>query len=198
MKMLFEDEKFKKSILKLRAEKVLDQLEGSLQEAWPGVPGVRALNSPQAWAESALKLKQTLMLNREEYRVHFCKAGSLFDPTWMQAEDVDGFSIAETQAQTMRLATCLFPARPPKVLPSSLAQRSVPPPGELYQSLCIHPLSTPKVLFFSSSTDARSYWATCAWHPECSNSPLCILLRPSTLHRRSLSTPRLTGGFFWS
>lgn len=90
--------------------------------------------------------------------------------------------------QTFRSA--LIPL--PKVLFSPSARRSVPPPGDLSRTLPIHPLSTPKVLFSSSNTDSRSSWATCAWHPECSNSPLCVVLRPSTFHRRSLGTPWLT------
>jgi hypothetical protein len=110
MKLLFENEKFKKSLLRRRAEKLLAGLESSLDQAWPGAPGFLALNSPQDWAESAVKLKQTLMISAAEFRIHYCMPGSSFNTTLMQAEDVDGFPVADTDAQGKVVVICLFPA----------------------------------------------------------------------------------------
>jgi hypothetical protein len=110
MKLLFEDEHFRGSQLKPRAERLLDLLELSLKKAWPHAPEFRELNDPEEWAEAAVKLKQTLMISPGEYRIHYCMPGSLFDPAWMQAEDVEGFPLTDTQARTKKVIICLFPA----------------------------------------------------------------------------------------
>lgn len=50
------------------------------------------------------------MISHNEYRIHYCRPGSLFDSSWMRAEDIDGFSLTDAEAQTMRVGVCLFPA----------------------------------------------------------------------------------------
>jgi hypothetical protein len=59
MKRLFEDPSFHESVVKNRATRLLADLELAMKEAWPDAPGFGACNSPQYWAEAALKLKQT-------------------------------------------------------------------------------------------------------------------------------------------
>jgi hypothetical protein len=110
MKLLFEDESFQEMHLKDRASKLLASLEVSIKEAWPDALGFTKLHDPQTWAETAIKFKQTLMIDANDYRIHYCRPGTPFDSTWMQAEDTDGFRVADDKAQTKKVATCLFPA----------------------------------------------------------------------------------------
>jgi hypothetical protein len=61
------------------------------------------------------------MINSNEYRIHYCMPSTTFDPTWMRAEDVEGLSLKDHEAQTKKVATCLFPA---------LSQHDAAPFGE--------------------------------------------------------------------
>jgi hypothetical protein len=61
MKMMFEDEKFKDSVSKKRAYKLLADLELALKVMWPDAPGFREVRLTEDFAETAVKLKQTRM-----------------------------------------------------------------------------------------------------------------------------------------
>ncbi|KAH4308205.1 hypothetical protein HBH70_050320 [Parastagonospora nodorum] len=110
MKLLFEDKNFKSSLLQLRAERILADLEASLKYACPIAPGFKKLNTPQEWAETAVELKQTLMLNAHEFRIHNCMPGTQFNPTWMQAMNYERFPIPDEDAMGRNIAVGLFPA----------------------------------------------------------------------------------------
>jgi hypothetical protein len=110
MKLLFEDKNFKSSSLHLRAERMLADLEASLKYACPMAPGFKKLSTPQEWAETAVELKETLMLNAHEFRIHNCMPGTQFDPTWMQAVNYDRFPISDEEAMGKKIAVGLFPA----------------------------------------------------------------------------------------
>jgi hypothetical protein len=50
------------------------------------------------------------MINVNEYRIHYCMPGTPFDPTWMQAEHPEGYPLRDNEAETKKVAACLFPA----------------------------------------------------------------------------------------
>ena len=108
MKLLFEDERFHNTEMKIGAQNLLNRLALSLKQAWPDAPGFAPLNDPQDWAEKGIKLKQALMISPRDYRIHYCMPGSPYDPAWMEAEDAEGFPVVD--AQSRRVVTCLFPA----------------------------------------------------------------------------------------
>ncbi|KAH7396895.1 hypothetical protein DE146DRAFT_756583 [Phaeosphaeria sp. MPI-PUGE-AT-0046c] len=110
MKALFDDEHFQNSQLKDRAYKLATSVEWALKKTWPGAPGFDESGSPQRWAKEALQFKQALMIDRDEYRIHYCMPGARFDPSWMQAEDNEGFPVQDAKAEGQKVATCLFPA----------------------------------------------------------------------------------------
>jgi hypothetical protein len=82
----------------------------ALEKAWLDATGFSGLNDPREWSENAVKLKMAPMVSRNEYRIHYCKPGSLFDTSWMRAEDIDGFSLTDAEAQTKRVGVRLFAA----------------------------------------------------------------------------------------
>jgi hypothetical protein len=110
MKRLFEDKKFQSSEFKTRVEQLLCCLDFTFQKACPNAPGLYGMNNPQSWAENAVKLKETLMIARNDYRIHHCIPGSPFDSIWMKAEDVGGFELSDRDVQGKVVTTCLFPA----------------------------------------------------------------------------------------
>ncbi|OAL06416.1 hypothetical protein IQ06DRAFT_323380 [Phaeosphaeriaceae sp. SRC1lsM3a] len=110
MKALFEDKNFQNSQLKSRAYKLATSMKLALKHTWPGAPGFDENSSPQRWAEEALQFKQALMIDRDEYRIHYCMPGTLFDPSWMKAEDNEGFPVQVAEAEGKQVVTCLFPA----------------------------------------------------------------------------------------
>jgi hypothetical protein len=50
------------------------------------------------------------MISSKNYRIHYCIPDSPFDPSWMQAEDREGFSLTVTDAKDKLVSACLFPA----------------------------------------------------------------------------------------
>lgn len=81
-----------------------------LTKALPAAPGFDCLNDTEGWLHGALKLRQTLEISPLEYKVHFCMPSTGFDPTWMQAEDAEGFPVSDEAARNKKVVTCLFPA----------------------------------------------------------------------------------------
>ena len=108
MKLLFADEKFEDSEMKNRAQRLLEHVQFTIQKAWPDAQGFLRLSDPTGWAQAAVKLKQTLLMSPNDYRIHYCRPGSRFDPAWMVAEDAEGDAVPD--AQSKRVATCFFPA----------------------------------------------------------------------------------------
>ena len=89
---------------------LLQNLNKALDIAWPAVPGFQKLNDPKGWLKSAVKLRQTLMISPREYRIRYVFPGTLFDQTWMKAEDGEGFPVADRDAEGVPIVICLFPA----------------------------------------------------------------------------------------
>ena len=65
---------------------------------------------PNKMAAEALKYKVALMLSPEDYRIHYCPAGSHFDPAWMQACNDRNEPVGTSKAAGKPVALCLFPA----------------------------------------------------------------------------------------
>jgi hypothetical protein len=84
----------------------MELLKDALKMTWPDVTGTIDEDS----VTRAVQLKQTLMIAPSDYRIHYCRPGSAFDPAWMAAEVADGFPVRDDDAQSMRVAICLFPA----------------------------------------------------------------------------------------
>lgn len=61
--------------------------------------GFSSLSDPREWSQNAVKLKMALMISPNEYRIHYCKPGTLFDLSWMRVEDIDGISLTDAEAQ---------------------------------------------------------------------------------------------------
>jgi hypothetical protein len=57
-----------------------------------------------------LELKQALMVSSYEYRIRFIPPESLFDSTWMEAEDKDGQHIEPAHCFGKKILVCVFPA----------------------------------------------------------------------------------------
>lgn len=82
-------------------------MEDALKKACPDALGFLGLNDPLEWSENAVKLKQTLMISPKDYRIHYCIPDSPFDPSWMQAKDIEGFSLRDTDAKDKLVSACL-------------------------------------------------------------------------------------------
>jgi hypothetical protein len=50
------------------------------------------------------------MISPKDYRVHFPFPGTPFDPIWINADEFDGFPLADDKAASREVACCLFPA----------------------------------------------------------------------------------------
>ncbi|KAF2025870.1 hypothetical protein EK21DRAFT_92905 [Setomelanomma holmii] len=109
MKLMFEEERFQEETKK-RAENLTAKLETAIKAAWPEATGLFEDRDPRRWAEGAVELKQTLMISRNDFRVHHSRPGTTFDPAWMQAQDGEGFPVTDGKAEGRRMVTCLFPA----------------------------------------------------------------------------------------
>lgn len=71
---------------------------------------VDKIGKPKQWSEDAIQLKQSLMISPKDYGIHFCKPSTLFDASWMQAEDFDSCRVSDEHAEGKKILTCLFPA----------------------------------------------------------------------------------------
>lgn len=108
--MRFENEAFQRTHARDRAIGLLDSLEYAIERTWPAAHGFKDCNITKDWASAAVELKQTLMIAPSDYRIHYCRPGSLFDPAWMVAENAEGFPVRAEATQSMRVAVCLSPA----------------------------------------------------------------------------------------
>jgi hypothetical protein len=109
LKLMFADEDFEKSTVRIQAERLAVKAKRTLAQACSSAPGFHE-RDPLDWAKAALKLKQILMISPKDYRVHFPFPGTDFDPTWMKAEEFDGFALDDQKASEKKVACCLFPA----------------------------------------------------------------------------------------
>lgn len=148
MKSLFEDEDFQKSKLKKRAYKLLTSLDMTLKKTFPAAPGLAQLACSDNWAESAVKLKQKLMIDADEYRVHSCRPGTKFDPTWMQAEDIYACTVRDDRAEGKTVAACLFPA---------LSRHEVPPAPKCTTLNDLNSLLVANKQFFPSFKEKQAF-----------------------------------------
>lgn len=144
MKLLFESKNFKSSLLQLRVERIVTDMEAYLKYACPVASGFKILNIPQDWAEMAVELKETLLLNTHEFRVHHCMPGTQFDPTCMQAETHERFPISDEKAMGRKIAICLFPA---------LTAHDAPPFGD---NATLNDVLAMNKTFFPSLKEKRS------------------------------------------
>jgi hypothetical protein len=99
-----------KMLFKTKVDKLIHHVDYTFKATGPGLPGLFGSNHPQKWAENAVTLKQTLMIAPNDCRIHHCKPGVQFYPTWMAAEDSLGIPVTDDKAQDKVVATCLFPA----------------------------------------------------------------------------------------
>jgi hypothetical protein len=109
-KLLFEDENFQSNLFKTKVGKFLRHMDFSIKETCSEASDLYGLNHPQTWAENANKLKQLLVIAKNDYRIHHCMPGSPFNPEWMKAENVDGFAVKEKDTLGKVVAICLFSA----------------------------------------------------------------------------------------
>jgi hypothetical protein len=111
LKLLFENEDFKKSSMRTRAEKLIEIINKTFKCAWSSAPGVNKNGgSPEDWAHKSLKIKQDLMISPMDYRLHFCRPGTTFNPDWMRAEDSGNWKVSDADAASKKVVCCLFPA----------------------------------------------------------------------------------------
>jgi hypothetical protein len=111
LKLLFASEDFNKSNMRIRAEKLIDMTNKALKRAWPSSPGIHENGRvPEDWAERSLKIKQELMISPMDYRLHFCRPGTTFNPDWMRAEDSGNWKVTDANAASKKVVCCLFPA----------------------------------------------------------------------------------------
>ncbi|KAF1845330.1 uncharacterized protein K460DRAFT_430243 [Cucurbitaria berberidis CBS 394.84] len=108
--LLFADQDFQKTELQKAAVKLVTRFRHMMKSACSTASGVESIQDPEAWAQGALKLKQKLMISPKEYRIHFCLPATLFDPTWMIAEDAEGYRCPSAKAKGKEILVCLFPA----------------------------------------------------------------------------------------
>lgn len=107
---LFADPNFHTSDLLGITTKLIKRFVSAVKSAYPSAPGIEGLDEPATWVEGALKLKQRLMISPKEYRIHFCLPATPFDPTWMMAEDPQGFTVKDAEAKGKKIFICLSPA----------------------------------------------------------------------------------------
>jgi hypothetical protein len=87
----------------------------------------------------------TLMISPKDYRIHYCLPGSSFEPSWMRAEDLDGFPLTDTEAQNKRVRVCFFPA---------LAELE---PSEFNDKTVLAEVLVKDKLFFPNSVEKQSF-----------------------------------------
>lgn len=113
MQAVFTSKQFLQGAFHTRAQKLLGRLVGMLKGLMPNASryvGFAGLKDIEEWIKAAVKLKQTLMISPQDYRIHFCPVGKPFDSTWMKAEDKEGLPVNDAQAKDRTVAACFFPA----------------------------------------------------------------------------------------
>ncbi|KAI8935380.1 hypothetical protein NX059_007963 [Plenodomus lindquistii] len=105
----FAKESFQKTTLLTVIEKLIKRLI-VVKQACPDAPGIEYVRRKTEWAEGIFVLKQLLMISPYDYRVHFCRPGTPFDPSWMIAEDFEGEIVRPEKLGSMMVRMCLSPA----------------------------------------------------------------------------------------
>jgi hypothetical protein len=146
-----------------RLEKQVSSLEYKLLEALrisrPNAPGRDPGYDPHEWLKDALKFKHSLLLRPKDYRVHFCLPGTLYDVSWMAAEDLFGIPLGkEAETKGKCVVMCLFPA---------LAEIEAVPFGEHAE---VEEVLISNKRFFPTAAEKR------AFDPKTVVSKACVLL----------------------
>lgn len=67
-------------------------------------------SSSEVFADTAIELKQALLLSPHDYRIHYARPGTKFDKSWMIAVDNEHWEIKENEVEGKEVSMCLFPA----------------------------------------------------------------------------------------
>jgi hypothetical protein len=145
-----------------RLTKQVSSLEYKLLEALrisrPNAPGCDPGYDPHEWLKEALKLKHSLLLSPKDYRVHFCLPGTLYDESWMAAEDEFGIPLQAHETTEKCVIMCLFPA---------LVEIEAVPFGEYVE---VEEVLISNKRFFPTAGEKR------AFDPKTVVSKACVLL----------------------
>jgi hypothetical protein len=109
-KLLFENDGSKNTAVPKRKSILFKNVSKVLKDTFPAADGFGDEERGNHWLIHAVELKQKLMISNRDYRVHTCRPGTKFDPSWMEAEDVWGCSVKDQQAEGIDVVQCTLPA----------------------------------------------------------------------------------------
>jgi len=85
------------------------------------------------------------MLSPKEYRIFYVPPGTVFDSSWMKAEDAECYAVSDAHSMLKKVKVCLFPALAEQ--PSSALSPEAGIQDALVRNKCFFPSAEERASF---------------------------------------------------